>query len=298
MGYTTTEFITNVKKRAAVPTSQSTYSVQNMLAFADAELRSFVVPTIMRSQEFYYAFDVDTAINASGSYDISSRAVGGKVSNVCLVNGNDRRDLNWITEDQLVRYDQSNYGRPGVYIKRNQIKLVPIDGAGYSTLRATIFIRPGQLVATAECAQITAINTGTNTLTFALGTIPATFTVSIKLDFIQQNPHFDHLSIDMTPSSVTSTTIVFSSLDSRLQVGDWVCLAHQSCIVQCPVEMHGLLEQATANTILRAQGDLEKAAAGDKKLADIYETSKNTYSPRIESEGKKVINRSKILRRF
>ena len=77
-----------------------------------------------------------------------------------------------------------------------------------------------------------------------------------------------------------------------------MCPANQSCIIQCPVELHGLLEQATANTILRAQGDLDKVKSGEEKLKQMYETTKNLYEPRIEAEGKKITNRSRILRRF
>lgn len=298
MPYTTTEFITNVKKRAAMPTSQATFSVSNMLAFADAELRSFVVPAVMKAQEFYYAFDVDYPLNTTGVYEIPTRAIGGKIVNVALVDGTNRRDVNWITEDHLTRYDQTDLGKPGIYIKRNQIHLVPPDNSGYGTLRVTIIIRPGQLVETANCSQITAIDTLTSTLTFSFGTIPTTFTMARKYDLIQAEPHFDHVSIDQVPVEITSTTIKFSSLDSRLQVGDWVCLANQSCIVQCPLELHGLLEQATANTILRAQGDLEKVKSGEEKLSQMYQTSMNVYQPRIEAEGKKITNRSRILRRF
>ncbi|NBW16061.1 MAG: hypothetical protein EBR82_49570 [Caulobacteraceae bacterium] len=298
MSYTTTEFITNVKKRSGMPTSQATFSVQNMLAFADAELRSFVVPLVMKAQEFYYAFDVDTALNSTGVYEIPSRAIGGKLVNVALVDGDTRRDVNWITEDHLTRYDQTDLGKPGVYLKRNQLYLVPADGNNSSKLRLTIIIRPGQLVETTECAQITGIDKTTGTLTFDVGSIPSTFIPGKKLDFIQAEPHFDHVEIDKIPTQITSTTLVFDSLSDRLQVGDWASLANQSCVIQCPVELHGMLEQATANTILRAQGDLEKLKSGEEKLQQIYQTTINTYNPRIEAEGKKITNRSRILRRF
>ena len=210
MPFTTTEFITNVKKRAAMPTSQATFSVSNMLAFADAELRSFIVPTIMKAQEYYYAFDVDYTINSTGIYEIPTRAIGGKINNIALIDGTSRKDVNWITEDSLTRYDQTDLGKPGVYLKRNQIHLVPATDAGFTTLRVTIIIRPGQLVETQGCAQITAIDTNTNTLTFTFGTIPQSFSVSRKYDFIQAEPNFDHVSIDQTPLEITSTTMTFS----------------------------------------------------------------------------------------
>lgn len=298
MAYTTTQFIANVKRRAAIPTSQSTYTNAGIMALGDAELRSFILPMVMNSHEMYYAYDVDTALNATGIYEIPTRSIGGKIVDVALVSGDDRLDVDWITEDSLVRYDQTPSGSPGVCIKRNQMRLIPVDGAGFSSIRQTILIRPGQFVETSACAQITAINTGTNTVTFATGTIPATFVTSATFDFIQNKPHFDHLAIDQTATSITTTTMVFSSLSSRLAVGDWVSLAEESCIVQCPVELQPLLEQSTANTILRAQGDLEKAASGEKELKRMVDGCTNLYTPRIEQEGKKLVNRSNITRRL
>lgn len=252
----------------------------------------------MKSQEFYYAYDVDTSINATGLYNIPTRAVGGKIVNAALISGNERYDLSWITEEGLYRTDHTVSGKPGIYIKRNEVILVPATQTGYDSIRLTITIRPGQFVETSACAQITAINTGTNTVTFASGTIPSTFVTSQTFDIIQNKPHFDHLAIDQTASSITTTTMVFSSLPSRLVVGDWVSLAEQSCVIQCPVEIQPLLEQDTANTILRAQGDLEKAAVGEKELKKMVENTTNLYTPRIEQEGKKLVNRSRLTRRL
>lgn len=297
MAYTTTELVANIKTRAAVPTSQSTYTVAKILGIADAELRSYMLPLVMKSQEAYYQYDVDTTLNATGIYDIPTRAVGGKVVNCALLDGDSRLDLAWITEEGLQRYDQTNRGRPGVYIKRNQVILVPATGTQYTTIRITIIIRPGQFVETSAAAQITAIDTGTNTLTFASGTIPAAFVTSATFDLIQAKPHFDHLAIDQTAATITGTTMIFSSLPSRLAVGDWVSLAGESPIVQVPVELQPLLEQCAANTILRAQGDLEKTAAGEKKLSMMEKDTTNLYTPRIENEGKKLVNRTRILRR-
>lgn len=295
MGYTTTEFIASVKRRAAIPTSQSTYTEAGILAIGDEELRSDLLPLIMKSQEGYYDFDVDTSVNATGVYEIPTRAVGGKLVNAALIDGSQRVDLAYLTEDSLGRLDET-YGSPGFYIKRNQVYLVPAD-VGLPTFRQTIILRPGQLVVTSAAAQITAIDTGTGTLTFTSGTIPATFTTALTYDFIQQNPHFDHIEIDKTSPSITSTTMVFSSLSARLAVGDWVAIAGQSPIVQVPVEIQPLLIQETVNTILRGQGDLEKLAAGEKKSERMEKSTTNLYTPRVEDEGKKLVNKTGILRR-
>ncbi len=297
MSFTTTEFLDRVKTRGGIPTNQNTLTTARLLNIGDDGIRSYILPLIMKAREFYYAYDDDRDVNATGVYDLHSRAVAGKLINACLLSGTSRLDLAWVTEEELSVTDTPVSGRPGMYLKRNQLITVPI-ALGFDTLRMTIPIRPGKLVPTTEAAQITAINTATKTLTFATGTIPSTFTTSVLFDIIQDKPHFDHLSIDQVVTSVTTTTMVFSStLSSRLVVGDWVSLAGESPVVQVPVELQPLLVQNTANTCLRSQNDLEALAAGEKELARMEKDTVSLYNPRIETEGKKIIMRSGILRR-
>lgn len=296
MAYTTTEFLVNVKTRAAVPTSQSTFTVSKILSLADDEIRTYILPMLSSKLEYYYAYDDERAVNASGIYDVHTRAVGGSLINVALLDSTNRVDVAWVTEDRLIRTDNTNEGILGCYLKRNQLVLLPPDAHGFSTLRMTILLRPGQLVETTTAAQITGISS--NTLSFASGTIPASFTTSVTYDLIQAGPHFDHLGIDLTASSVTSTTVVLSSTpSSRLAVGDWISLAGTSPVVQVPVEAWPLLCQKTANTLMRAQGDNEGLAAGEKELKRMEEMTSSLFTPRIKKEGKKLVIRNRILRR-
>lgn len=298
MSYTTTEFLDAVKVRSAMPTNQNTFTVARLLNLGDAELRSYILPLLMKAREFYYAYDVSTAVNTTGIYDIHTRAVGGKVINACLTDGTSRYDLNWISEEELSDTTSTQIGKPGVYIKRSQLIVVPAD-VPYSYFKQTIPLRPGKLVATSAAAQITAINTSTKTLSFTSGTIPTTWTTSNLFDLIQDVPHFDHLAIDQVVTSITTTAIIFSStLPTRLAVGDWVSLVSESPVVQMPVELQPLLEQKTANTCMRSQGDMEGLKAGEQELTRMEKETWNLYQPRIEDEGKKIVIRSGILRRM
>lgn len=298
MAYTTTDFLTNVKTRASIPTSQSTFTIDKILSLGDAEMRSYIMPLFLRAREYYLAYDYEASVTSDGFYQVPTRAVGAKLVNAALLNGTSKLDLTWITEDELSRLDQTVRGVPGIYLKRNTVILVPATSHGFGTIRLTYNIRPGSLVATASAAQITAINTGTNTLTFAAGTIPAAFTTLMTYDIIQAQPHFDALSIDQVASSITTTTMVFSSLSSRLAAGDWVSLANQSPIVQCPVEIQPLFEQKVATTILRSQGDMESYKAGVEELDRMRKDTQAVYLPRIEKEGKKINLRTRLLRRL
>jgi hypothetical protein len=268
-----------------------------MLMLADDELRSYLLPMILKSQEAYYDYDDLRTINSTGIYDMSTRAVASKLVNAALIDSDNRQNLSWITEERLIKTDNTSIGVPGIYFKRNQVYLIPPTEHGFPQIKFTISLRPGKFVLTTAAAQITAI--AGNTLTFATSTIPSTFTSSVTYDLIQANPHFDPLGIDLAASSVTSTTVVLTATpSSRLAVGDWLCLAGESPIVQVPVELQPLLAQKVANTMNRAQGDLENLAAGEKELGRMEKAVTSLYTPRIQKEGKKLVLNSNILRRF
>lgn len=297
MSYTTTEYLDAVKVRGMIPTTQNTFTTARLLALGDQAIQSYLVPRILKSKQGYYEYDIDTALNSTGVYNISRRAMGGKLINASLILGTTKEDCDWIDEDNLFETDKSPTGRPSIYLKRNQVILVP-PATGHTYFRQTIPLRPGILVATSSAAQIVSINTGTKTLTFTSGTIPSTFTSSLTYDLIQDKPHFDHLAIDQIVTSVTSTTMVFQdTLPERLAVGDWVSIAEQSPVVQIPVELQPLLYQKVSNTCLRSHGFNQKADNGEKELADMEREVWPAYISRIEKEGKKLVPRNGLLRR-
>lgn len=297
MAYTTTEMLDAIKVRAAMPTSQNTYTSARILAIADDELRSYFIPLIMKAREYYYAYDVTTALNATGVYDIHTRAIGAKLVNAYLLSGTTKRNLVWLSEEEMTDTDQPPRGGPGIFLKRSQVHLKPAS-TGDTSIVQTILLRPGDLVLTSAAAQITAIDTGTKTLTFAASTIPTTWTTANLFDLVQATPHFDTLSIDQVATSVTSTTIVMSSaLSSRLVVGDWVSLAGQTPIVQIPVELQSLHVTKCAATILRAQGSKDSADRAEREVREMEKNVWPIYTNRIQDEGKKIVPRNQLLRR-
>jgi hypothetical protein len=282
--------------RASIPTSQSTFDTTKLLSLGDAEIRSYILPLLLRSREYYLAYDDDRTVNSTGVYILSPRAVGSKLINAALLDGTTIQELTWITEDELYRLDQAPRGIPGIYIKRNAVILVPATEHGFSQIRLTMSIRPGNLVATTSAAQITAIDTGTNTLTFS--SIPSTFLTTLTYDIIQSQPHFDHISIDQVSSSITSTTMVFSSLSSRIAVGDWVSVAQTSPVVQVPADLQPLLEQKVSASILRFQGDKDSAMAAEAEVKRMQDDTMALYVPRVDKAGKKISMRNHVLRRL
>jgi hypothetical protein len=299
MAFTTTELIAQVKRLAHVPTNQNTFQTADFLALGDHQIRTKLVPLIKSVRESYFSKDKTyTLTSGTATYQIPARAVGGAVKDVVLVDSQGNEfSLGLIQEDEAPEYKQSGTGTPQkFYFKGNDIVLVPTPGTNEGSLKLPYLQRPSRLIATSSARQITAINTGTNTLT--VSSVPSTFTTSTPLDFIKADPGFDCLAIDQTPSSTTSTTLVFSSsLPSGLAVGDWIALAGETPVPQLPVEYHEILASLIAERIEKAQGDLDALRISMKENEGLAETSKGLISPRVEGEPKKIIARSSTLSR-
>ncbi len=117
-------------------------------------------------------------------------------------------------------------------------------------------------------------------------------------ELVQADPHFDTLGFDLVVTSVTATTVVFSAtLPTRLAVGDWVGLSGQSPVIQCPLELHPYLAQEAANYCLRGQVDNEAYKAGLEEADRLRKDLETLFTPRIQKEGRKIVNRTRILRR-
>lgn len=303
MGYTTTDLLDSVKIRGAVSSTGALFTTTRLLQLCTDEFREYLLPRVLKVRENYYTWDDDRVLNATGVYRIHSRAVGGKLDDIFLIDATPtptrRKNLTLLTEGELSDYGGTPGGQPGFFFKRNNIYLVPKDGSGYSYLRQQFFLRPGDFVPTTECAQVTGINTGTKTVTCE--TVPADWLNTNIFDIVQAQPHFDTLGISLGVSAVTpgaSGTLVFDdALPDDLAVGDWICLAGQTCIVQAPPELHPLLYQRVANICLKALGMADKLKAGEEDLTRMEKGSETLITPRVEKEGKKLVNRTGILRR-
>lgn len=263
----------------------------------------YIVPLIRRARENYYTWDDDTALNATGKYAINSRASGASLGDFFLIDSSPtptrKTDLTLLTESELQDYGATPGDRPGMYVKRNHVYLVPATGLAWSYLRQQFFLRPGRFVETTDCAQITTINTGTKTCTCT--TVPSTWTNADLFDMVQAEPHFDTLGISKAAATVVTGaagTITFSAtLPTDLAVGDWISLENETCIVQAPVEFHSLLGQKVANTCLGTLMKLDAQKVGEATASRMEKDLMGVISPRVGNEGKKLVNRTGILRR-
>lgn len=287
-----------MKVAGAVPTSTATWTAARFLRGANRIMSSKVVPVVERLREGYYSYDFDSTIVDGTSYRIPTRAVAGKLENAAFLNGTYRLDAIRYFENELDDTTVAPAG-PGFYVKRNSCFVLPSDGAGWPTFRQSVLLRPNKIIDVDDAAQITAIDTVTKVVTFT--TVPSTWANTDTFDMVQAEPHFDWLGIDLAATTVVTGalgTITFTAaLPDDLAVGDWVSLAGETPVVQCPVELHPWFAQLIANDYMKSKGDKEGLEEGRIEAKELLSNAVTLLTPRVEQAGKKVTNRTGILRR-
>ena len=285
MAFDTTRLVEQVTITGCLPTGR--FSNDELMEMAYNVMLSEMVPLIIGVREEYYVRSYDEALAAGqGAYLIVSRAIGGTLREAKMIVGNDIIDL---TRKDLEEITSVRTGTPeGFYLQGNEVILDPAPAAASGSLRQFYFIRPSRFVAPTSCAQISAIDRGTNTIS---ATLPSAWTTADSFDLVRGKAHHDILSTDLAASGVGSGQITFtSSLPASLAVGDWVCLAEQTCFPFLPLEGHAALVQATAAAALESIGhpNAERTAA---KANVLKENLKSILAVRVQGAPKRLAAR-------
>lgn len=291
--YTTDNLLVpQVKRLAHIPLAQTTFEATDICALADDECRVNLLEKILSVRESYYLAPKDTAVNASGVYDIPYRAIAGRVHSVQMVIGTQVQPLARMEPHQMNSTMNPPQGSYSFYFQGNSIVTLPILPGG--SARIWHYVRPSNLVAQALCAQVTAI--AGNDVTVAA--VPDGYTTGVNIDFTQDQPPFGLLSYDVAITNLVGSTFTFGSglVPSRLAVGDWICLAGTTPVPQIPLEFHPLLAQSVSVKILESQGYLQKMEVAQKKLSKMEKEILSIINPRDEGDAKKITPNRGLIR--
>jgi hypothetical protein len=287
--FTSTELLASLKRRGLIPSSVSTFLAADFFKVVDDETQTYIVPLLAEVREEYLVTYKDiTVVSGTTEYDIPERAVAGKIRDVTLSDGNGGyTSLARIEPENVTGAASSVTGAAiSYYLRGNKIVLIGTGTTG--TLRVTFYQRPNRVVATTAVGEITAINTGTKVVTIS---VPTTFTTGVTYDFVKGRAGFDTLGQDLVATAVGASTVTMdATLPTDLVVGDFLCLAQETPIAQIPVDLHPLLAQRVAATVLHALGDPKAENAygvADKMEKRILKL----LTPRTEGSSRYVINR-------
>lgn len=287
---TLTNIIDEIKRRGLVPTNQSTFNTTDFEEFINDELFSRIVPTVMSVNEEYFVNSTDLAlVSGQDEYDIPSKAIGGKLRDIWLVDSAGNRQN--IPRYSLEEVSQSNYvsnnNTSGFYIKGNKIVLINTPTNSSDSLRVFYFRRPNKLAGSSQGGQVTNVNTGLNQLT--LTSVPASWVNgSSTLDIQTQALNFDLKYEDVVLTTKSGFTITIPDV-TGISVGDWVFSSGYAGVPMVPIEAHRLLAHAATIKTLEAMGDFDAADRAEKKYMTMKEEVMTTISPRVDGAPKKVV---------
>lgn len=149
---TANELVAAIKRKILLPTSQNTFSTDDILSFINEELTIGLVPEILSFNEEYFVFTLEVPIVIGKTrYPIPSRAIGMKL-----------RDMMWkdgagnIYEMTRVSPDDKSYFQKGInynnsiekfYIEGNDIVLCQAPNSlPTGTFMISFYMRPNKLV--------------------------------------------------------------------------------------------------------------------------------------------------------
>lgn len=303
---TTNSLIASVRRRAMIPSNQSTFKEEDFLAFANEELDMGIVPHILSYHEDYLLQEAYITMSPSISeYPIPYRATGNKIREVSYVDvSGNIFEMTRIGVGDLPFYQNgssgmSNSGIRAFYIEGDEIVILPLGRhALVGQLKISYYLRPSLLVSESRVCKITDINTTTGVIT--VDKVPSNLTTPVEMDFLQTKSPHKRIVLDITPTAVdvTNKTFTFtpSAIPSTLVVGDQLAASEECSIPNIPDDLHSMLAQRVACRCLEALGDQQGLQAANLKLAEMEIKTGQIIDNRVEDAPQKIVNRHGFLR--
>lgn len=293
--FTVDAMIEDIKRHGSIPSNQRLLSDEDFLDFLNHNQRVYMIPAIMKNREEFFVSTFDQPVNANGDpYELPERGIAHKIRKACLVDANNNETMlpriepeNKIWNDVTAWWPGS---KSGYYFEGEQIFLTPNMNISFSILRLKYFRKPNWLTFRENCAQVTAIDTGTGVIT--CDSLPSTFVNGFVIDFIKSKPTFRSHSDDVTISAVSGSQFTVSlDVAAKIEVGDYACPAGESCVAQYPEELYPILTQLGLVDALKAMKDSEGAQAAESELAEMEESLNTLISNRDQGAPRKIVSR-------
>lgn len=283
--YTTTELLTAIERQSFSPVNQSTFSTTDILSLADEVIKSHILPAILATREEYYISYYDhSLVSGTTAYAIPPRAVGMLAREIQYIDSaGNITNLTRVSVDRLhlISPVTTSAQPEAFYLRGDDVVVLPTPSASSGSLRIYFAVRPGDLIAAASGAVISAINTSTNIVT--VSSIPSTWATADVFDLVQRNGSQRYLSLDLTSTLVSGSAITLPSLPSALAIGDYVSPASYSPLVQMPPDFRPVLATLVAAEMLLSMNQ----PSGEKMFAKgirNLEIATKMITPRVIGE--------------
>jgi len=180
---TSDDLIESVKLNIHVPISQATFTTDHILSFANKEMITSQVPSVLQFHEDFFEVISEVPLKPNQSvYPIPYRAIGLKLRDLMYRDSsNNLTEMTRITGDEDIFTYGSGSGTPPYKYKfvGNDVVLVPpIGGHPIGSLVFVYYLRPNQLVPNRRAA---IISNFTESVTLTNASIVAGDTVTINV---------------------------------------------------------------------------------------------------------------------
>ena len=296
----TTSFLAAVDRAITVPNYQPRFSQSDILALANDEQQSRVVPMIVALREEFFVFRETLSITAGDfGFRIPERAIGRTLREIQYRNqtgGTLVYDLPRISIEDSYRFTNLGSGTPnGFMVEGDTIRLLPTPSSDGEVI-LFMLRKPSNLVLTSRTAVVTAV--GTNTIT--LSKVPSNLTIGSKIDITDNKPAYPLVYKDLTITNISGVVITVSGFTgtalSGVDVDDVVSTALETSIVQLPDEAAIVLIHATAVRVLEALSIPDQMKIAEDKMQQKIRACREILSPRVEGSIPKIIQRDGLLR--
>lgn len=295
MTITSDELITGVKRLITMPANQALDLDSDILALATDRMRDTMIPLIDSLDGDYFVMKTNVPILKDvENYAIPPRAVGRKLRDIKIFNEQGvRGDFPKISIEREHLY-RSAAVPIGFHFYGDRIQLVPIPSSDGFSLQLWWFLSPGKLVPVSQAGVVGSISADDVTL----ASVPSSFTVGRRVDFVQGVTGNRYLGIDAKITNIAADTLSFDVgvVPLDLDEGDYVSLAGESPVLQIPEEAKPYLQACTAYDLLYAISDFEGQAKLEKKIKEQKEDLLKLLQPRITGEPNIIMNDRGLLR--
>lgn len=302
---TSDDLIRSLKRRALIPTDQSTFSVEDFLEILNEEMDTGILPYLLEQHEEHLVnfIELDADQEAPFEYAIPYRAIGNKLRDVALVDSSGNIfELSRVSLEEISDYNSFNsLDDSGVfYLENNKVVLLSVNSSANSKIRMYFYLRPSTMVLTKDTGKIIAIAKGSTETVLTLDNFPSDYANNPLFDIVGSRSPNKLKKFDIAALSVNqntkSVTISNDLLPEDLEVSDYLCQAEQSPYPQIPTELHPILAQRGAVYCLESLGDTEGLSNAIRKLEKMEKGVTNLIENRVEGAPQKIKPRHTPLR--
>lgn len=272
-------FIQSVKRRASVPTAQDLLTDEDILALANEEMSSNLIPWLLKASEEHLTVKKDVLlVSGTSKYQLPARSAGMKLRDVQIVQGSNVRSLRRLFVEDRTGDDY------GFFLEGNEVEVQPTPTGDGSYLRFTFHRSASNLVSILSVARINAISGSDVTV----DSLPSAVSAADTIDLIPATSPFYSLADDVEITGTSGLTLTLSSIPANLAEGDYVCVSGETPLVQLPKEITPLLVSMVIVRVHEALGKTDQMKISMQDVDMQKNNLQELISPRIDGEPKKI----------